>query len=58
MPLVDKTNELSMKVIELAGQYEAGNYGDIKSEQWLILIRQLKDLIDSINPFVQLTLRP
>jgi len=30
MPLVDKTNELSVKVIELAGQYEAGNYGDIK----------------------------
>jgi len=30
MPLVDKTNELSIKVIELAGQYEAGNYGDIK----------------------------
>ena len=30
MPLVNKTNELSAKVIELAGQYEAGNYGDIK----------------------------
>ena len=30
MPLVNKTNELSIKVIELAGQYEAGNYGDIK----------------------------
>jgi len=30
MPLVDKTNELSAKVIELAGEYEAGNYGDIK----------------------------
>ena len=30
MPIVDKTNELSIKVIELAGQYEAGNYGDIK----------------------------
>ena len=30
MPIVNKTNELSIKVIELAGQYEAGNYGDIK----------------------------
>jgi glycine betaine/proline transport system permease protein len=30
MPIVDKTNELSAKVIELAGQYEAGSYGDIK----------------------------
>ena len=30
MPLVNKTNELSIKVIELAGEYEAGNYGDIK----------------------------
>jgi glycine betaine/proline transport system permease protein len=30
MPIVNKTNELSAKVIELAGQYEAGNYGDIK----------------------------
>jgi len=30
MPLVNKTNELSAKIIELAGQYEAGNYGDIK----------------------------
>ena len=30
MPIVNKTNELSIKVIELAGEYEAGNYGDIK----------------------------
>jgi len=30
MPIVDKTNELSVKVIELAGQYQVGNYGDIK----------------------------
>jgi len=30
MPLVNKTNELNAKVIELAGQYEAGNYADIK----------------------------
>jgi glycine betaine/proline transport system permease protein len=30
MPLVNKTNELSAKIIELAGQYEIGNYGDIK----------------------------
>ena len=30
MPLVDKKNELSAKIIELAGQYESGNYSDIK----------------------------
>ena len=30
MPIVNKANELRIKVIELAGQYEAGNYGDIK----------------------------
>ena len=30
MPLVNKANELSAKVNELAGLYEAGNYGDIK----------------------------
>ena len=30
MPIVNNTNELSIKVIELAGEYEAGNYGDIK----------------------------
>ena len=30
MPIVNKTNELSAKVIELAGEYQAGNYGDIK----------------------------
>ena len=30
IPLTNKTNELSAKVIELAGQYDAGNYGDIK----------------------------
>ena len=30
IPLVNKTNELNAKVIELAGQYEAGNYADIK----------------------------
>jgi len=30
MPLTNKTNELSAKVLELAGQYSAGNYSDIK----------------------------
>ena len=30
MPLVNKTNELSAKLIDLAAQYEAGNYGEIK----------------------------
>ena len=30
MPLTSKTNELSAKVAELAGQYSAGNYNDIK----------------------------
>jgi len=30
MPLTSKANELSAKVIELAGRYDAGNYGDIK----------------------------
>ena len=30
MPLVNKANELSAKVNELAGLFEAGNYGDIK----------------------------
>ena len=30
MPLVNKTNELSAKVIDLAAQYEAGNYSEIK----------------------------
>ena len=30
MPLTSKTNELSAKVAELAGQYSAGNYSDIK----------------------------
>jgi glycine betaine/proline transport system permease protein len=30
IPLTNKANELSAKVIELAGRYDAGNYGDIK----------------------------
>ena len=30
MPLTNKATELSAKVAELAGQYSAGNYGDIK----------------------------
>ena len=30
MPIVNKTNELSTKVIDLAAQYEAGNYAEIK----------------------------
>ena len=30
MPLVNKANELSIKVNELAGLYESGNYSDIK----------------------------
>ena len=30
IPLTNKANELSAKVIELAGGYDAGNYGDIK----------------------------
>ena len=30
MPLVNKTNELGAKVIDLAAQYEAGNYAEIK----------------------------
>ncbi len=30
MPLTSKTNELSAKVAELAGQYSSGNYSDIK----------------------------
>jgi len=30
MPLTNKANELSAKVVELAGQYSTGNYGDIK----------------------------
>ena len=30
MPLVNKTNELSAQVIDLAAQYEAGNYAEIK----------------------------
>ena len=30
IPLTDKANELSAKVLELAGRYDAGNYGDIK----------------------------
>ena len=30
MPLVSKTNELSAQVIDLAAQYEAGNYAEIK----------------------------
>ena len=30
MPLTNKANELSAKVVELADQYSAGNYGDIK----------------------------
>ena len=30
MPLVNQTNELSAKVIDIAAQYEAGNYGEIK----------------------------
>ena len=30
MPLVNQTNELSTKVIDIAAQYEAGNYGEIK----------------------------
>jgi len=30
MPIVNKTNELSAKVIDLAAQYEAGNYAEIK----------------------------
>ena len=30
IPLTNKANELSAKVIELAGRYDAGNYGDLK----------------------------
>ena len=30
VPLTSKANELSAKVTELAGRYDAGNYGDIK----------------------------
>ncbi len=30
MPLVNKTNEISAKVIDLAAQYEASNYAEIK----------------------------
>ena len=30
MPIVNKTNELSAKVIDLAAQYEAGNYAEMK----------------------------
>ena len=30
IPLTDKANDLSAKVIELAGQYDSGNYGDLK----------------------------
>ena len=30
IPLTNKANELSAKVIELSGRYDAGNYGDIK----------------------------
>ncbi len=30
IPLTNKANDLSAKVIELAGRYDAGNYGDIK----------------------------
>ena len=30
IPLTNKANELSAKVVELAGRYDAGNYGDIK----------------------------
>jgi ABC-type proline/glycine betaine transport system permease subunit len=30
IPLTNKANELSAKVIELSGRYGAGNYGDIK----------------------------
>ena len=30
MPLVNKTNELGAKVIDIAAQYEAGNYAEIK----------------------------
>ena len=30
IPLTNKANELSAKVTELAGRYDAGNYGDIK----------------------------
>ena len=30
MPLVNKTNELSAKIIDLSAQYEAGNYSEIK----------------------------
>ena len=30
MPLVNQTNELSAKVIDIAAQYEAGNYAEIK----------------------------
>ena len=30
MPLVNKTNELSAKIIDLSAQYEAGNYAEIK----------------------------
>ena len=30
IPLTNKANELSAKVIELAGRYDVGNYGDIK----------------------------
>jgi len=30
MPLVNKTNELGAKVIDLAAQYEAGNYAEMK----------------------------
>ena len=30
MPLVNQTNELSTKVIDIANQFETGNYGEIK----------------------------
>lgn len=30
MPLVNKSNELSAKIIDLSAQYEAGNYAEIK----------------------------
>ena len=30
IPLTDKANDLSAKVIELAGRYDSGNYGDLK----------------------------
>ena len=53
MPLVNKTNELSAKVIDIAAQYEASNYAEIKVSVISNLdkaVQRLDRTYDSIRP--------